>query len=210
MTGLRRFSTHLPTTWESRRSRTCIGRAADDSIWCGSGRRAGRSGSARPRSHTIAGRAAVPRQRGAAGLCRGRQLQVAARAYTVATLYVAPKWHEGAPLEEGWIQRANARDFSSLILYSDEYDSGARRFDMGERRTSRCCPPPYAPCSRSGMEEWKSGDLGHDKSPAWPSRPPTWALLATGAAARPALFCLRRGVAIPPELTQVLARKRCL
>src|ERR1019366_9283712 len=45
--------------------------------------------------------------------------------YSVGPLYVAPKWHNGSPLEEGWIQRANSRDFSSLILYSDDYDTGA-------------------------------------------------------------------------------------
>ena len=34
--------------------------------------------------------------------------------YTTGLLYVAPKWHGGIPLEENWIQRANARDFTSL------------------------------------------------------------------------------------------------
>ena len=53
--------------------------------------------------------------------------------YSVGLLYVAPKWQSGMPLEENWIQRANARDFSSLILYTEDYDAGARRFDMGER-----------------------------------------------------------------------------
>ena len=60
--------------------------------------------------------------------------------YSTGLLYVAPKWHNGSPLEEGWIQRANSRDFSSLILYSDEYDSGARRFDMGERSNFALLP----------------------------------------------------------------------
>jgi selenocysteine lyase/cysteine desulfurase len=53
--------------------------------------------------------------------------------YSLAVMYVAPKWHGGRPLEENWIQRANARKFSGLIHYTDEYDAGARRFDMGER-----------------------------------------------------------------------------
>ena len=30
--------------------------------------------------------------------------------YSVGLLYVAPKWHGGVPLEENWIQRANASD----------------------------------------------------------------------------------------------------
>ena len=34
-------------------------------------------------------------------------------------MYVAPKWQGGLPLEENWIQRSNARDFSSLIVYTE-------------------------------------------------------------------------------------------
>lgn len=60
--------------------------------------------------------------------------------YSLGLLYVAPKWQEGRPLEENWIQRSNARDFSSLILYTDGYDSGARRFDMGERANFALVP----------------------------------------------------------------------
>ena len=60
--------------------------------------------------------------------------------YSLGLLYVAPKWQAGKPLEENWIQRANARDFSSLILYTDGYDAGARRFDMGERANFALLP----------------------------------------------------------------------
>jgi selenocysteine lyase/cysteine desulfurase len=60
--------------------------------------------------------------------------------YSLGLLYVAPKWQTGRPLEENWIQRSNARDFSSLILYTDGYDAGARRFDMGERANFALVP----------------------------------------------------------------------
>ena len=60
--------------------------------------------------------------------------------YSIGLLYVAPKWQGGRPLEENWIQRANARDFSSLILYTENYDNGARRFDMGERSNFALLP----------------------------------------------------------------------
>lgn len=52
--------------------------------------------------------------------------------YSTGVLYVAPKWHGGRPLEEGWIQRENSRRFAGLIHYTDEYQAGARRFDVGE------------------------------------------------------------------------------
>jgi selenocysteine lyase/cysteine desulfurase len=60
--------------------------------------------------------------------------------YSVGLLYVAPRWQGGVPLEENWIQRANARDFASLILYTENYDVGARRFDMGERSNFALLP----------------------------------------------------------------------
>ncbi len=52
--------------------------------------------------------------------------------YATGVLYVAPKWHCGQPVEEGWIQRDNANRFAELIRYTDGYQEGARRFDMGE------------------------------------------------------------------------------
>ena len=60
--------------------------------------------------------------------------------YSLGLLYVAPHRQGGRPLEENWIQRSNARDFSSLILYTDGYDAGARRFDMGERANFALVP----------------------------------------------------------------------
>lgn len=72
--------------------------------------------------------------------------------YTTGFLYVAPRWHEGRPLEENWIQRANARDFASLILYTDKYDGGARRFDMGER--SNFALLPAAKRAMEQLLEW--------------------------------------------------------
>ena len=52
--------------------------------------------------------------------------------YGLAYLYVGPKWREtGTPLESSWLSRAGAEDFTTLVKYSDELRSGARRFDMG-------------------------------------------------------------------------------
>ena len=53
--------------------------------------------------------------------------------YTSAMLYIAPKWHEGVPLEHTWMGRLGAEDFSNLLNYQDEFQPGARRFDMGEK-----------------------------------------------------------------------------
>jgi selenocysteine lyase/cysteine desulfurase len=51
--------------------------------------------------------------------------------YGVAYLYAAPRWREtGVPLENSWLSRAGAEDFSR-VGYTDELRPGARRFDMG-------------------------------------------------------------------------------
>jgi selenocysteine lyase/cysteine desulfurase len=64
--------------------------------------------------------------------------------YSMGALYVAPKWHGGSPLEENWIQRAGADNFSSLALYADAYADAARRFDMGERANFALMPAAIA------------------------------------------------------------------
>lgn len=53
--------------------------------------------------------------------------------YSLGYLYVAPKYHErGVPIEQSWMSRAGAEDFTSLVDYVEELRPGARRFDMGE------------------------------------------------------------------------------
>ena len=56
--------------------------------------------------------------------------------YGVGLMYVAPEWRDARPLEETWLARANAADFTALVDYSDTYMPGARRFDVGEKCTA--------------------------------------------------------------------------
>ena len=129
--------------------------------------------------------------------------------YSVGVLYVAPKWQGGIPLEENWIQRANARDFSS-ILYTGNYDVGARRFDMGER--SNFALLPAAVRAMKQLLEWEvaqisetvgalnrqlanaAADMGFS-APSEPFRAPHY-------------LALRRKAAIPKELPEMLAREK--
>ncbi len=129
--------------------------------------------------------------------------------YSVGLLYVAPKWHGGIPLEENWIQRANARDFSNL-LYTESYDAGARRFDMGER--SNFALLPAAVRAMKQLLEWEVAQISEtvgalsrhlanaaaDKgfsAPAEPLRAPHY-------------LALRRKEPIPRELPEMLAREK--
>jgi selenocysteine lyase/cysteine desulfurase len=62
------------------------------------------------------------------------------RPFGLGYLYVAPEHREGRPLEENWIVRENAGDFTRLIDYRDRYASGARRFDVGQRTSFELTP----------------------------------------------------------------------
>lgn len=60
--------------------------------------------------------------------------------YATGFLYAAPHRREGRPLEQNWITREGAEDFSRLIDYTDRYAPGAERYDMGERSNFALLP----------------------------------------------------------------------
>ncbi len=60
--------------------------------------------------------------------------------YTTGFLYVAPQHRNGEPLEEGWITRKDSEKFSALVEYTDEYQPGAIRYDMGQRANFALMP----------------------------------------------------------------------
>jgi selenocysteine lyase/cysteine desulfurase len=130
--------------------------------------------------------------------------------YSTGLMYVAPKWHDGSPLEEGWIQRANSRDFSSLILYSDDYDAGARRFDMGER--SNFALLPAAERAMQQILEWKIPQISEACGAMNRRLAAAAAELGFSSPAEslraPHYLCLRREAPIPKELANVLAQER--
>lgn len=64
--------------------------------------------------------------------------------YGFSLLYVAPPWRDARPLEETWLARDNAMDFTALVRYSDTYLPGARRFDVGEKCTATILPGAIA------------------------------------------------------------------
>jgi selenocysteine lyase/cysteine desulfurase len=53
--------------------------------------------------------------------------------YGTGMLYVAPQHREGLPIEHNWINRRGSEDFARLIDYRNDFQPGARRFDMGEK-----------------------------------------------------------------------------
>ena len=130
--------------------------------------------------------------------------------YSTGFLYVAPKWHDGRPLEEGWIQRANARDFTSLILYSKNYDAGARRFDMGER--SNFALLPAANRALLQLLEWGVAEISDTVGTLNRKLAESAAELGFTAPSEelraPHYLALRRKAGIPQGLPEALARQR--
>lgn len=53
--------------------------------------------------------------------------------YGIGLLYVDPRHHGGKPIEHNWINRAGSEDFARLVDYREDFQPGARRFDMGEK-----------------------------------------------------------------------------
>ena len=64
--------------------------------------------------------------------------------FGVGYLYVADEHRDGEPLEQNWILRAGSEDFARLVDYRDEYQPGARRFDVGQRTKFELTPMAIA------------------------------------------------------------------
>lgn len=78
--------------------------------------------------------------------------------YSIGFLYASERWqHEGSPIEHNWIHRKNAEDFARLVDYQDDFEPGARRFDVGER--SNFALVPAAEAAVRQILEWGVDDV---------------------------------------------------
>jgi len=67
-------------------------------------------------------------------------------------LWMAERHRVAEPLEENWISRADSEDFARLVDYRDEYQPGARRFDVGQRTSFEITPMAIAALEQ--IHEW--------------------------------------------------------
>jgi selenocysteine lyase/cysteine desulfurase len=129
--------------------------------------------------------------------------------YSTGVMYVAPRWHGGRPLEENWIQRDNARNFANLY-FTDGYQNGARRFDMGEHANFGLLPATIRALQQ--LDAWGVGEISQTIAAmnrriadnvqnsgfvAWPE-----------AMRAPHYLCLRSQRPIPESLIESLAAER--
>ncbi len=70
----------------------------------------------------------------------------------VSYLYVAEEHRRGEPVEQNWIAREGSEDFARLVDYRDEYQPGARRFDVGQRTNFELLPMAIAALEQ--LDEW--------------------------------------------------------
>jgi selenocysteine lyase/cysteine desulfurase len=80
--------------------------------------------------------------------------------FALSYLFVAEEHRGGEPLEENWIVRAGAEDFTGLADYADEYQPGARRFDMGQRTSFHLTPMAIAALEQ--LLEWQVPRIAAD------------------------------------------------
>ncbi len=52
--------------------------------------------------------------------------------YSIGLAYYNEIYNDGIPLEDSWMTKTNAEDFTNLTSYVDEYKAGAFRYNMGE------------------------------------------------------------------------------
>jgi selenocysteine lyase/cysteine desulfurase len=64
--------------------------------------------------------------------------------FGVGYLYVAEEHRDGEPVEQNWINRSASEDFARLVDYRDDYQPGARRFDVGQRTKFELVPTAVA------------------------------------------------------------------
>ena len=52
--------------------------------------------------------------------------------YSIGLAYISDQFEDGVPLEESWINRTNAKNFSGLTEYESAYKPGAGKYNVGE------------------------------------------------------------------------------
>ena len=130
--------------------------------------------------------------------------------YSYGFCYVAPRWHDGSALEENWLNRAESEDFSRLVDYRDNYQKGARRFDMGE--SSNFILSPIAAAALKQILEWGVENIAETlrvKTDSIAARAGEIGFVVAPRHARsPHLIGITKPGGFPKDLPNLLAREK--
>lgn len=130
--------------------------------------------------------------------------------FALGYLWMAPQHRDGTPLEQGWIVRKGADDFSGLVDYQDDYAAGARRFDVGERSSFQLVP--MATAALTQLLDWGIADVASalgELTGAIEAAADARGLLPIRGADRAAhMIGVRSPNGLPPGLSGALADER--
>jgi selenocysteine lyase/cysteine desulfurase len=79
--------------------------------------------------------------------------------YSFGFMYVNPDHHSASPMEHNWINRRDSENFSGLVNYPDDYQNGARRFDVGEK--SNFVLTPMVITALQQILDWQVENIQH-------------------------------------------------
>lgn len=77
--------------------------------------------------------------------------------YSLGYAWYSDTFHAFQPIEENWINRAGSEDFTKLTDYQEDYQPGAKRFDVGER--SNFILVPMALAALQQLLDWRPGNI---------------------------------------------------
>lgn len=77
--------------------------------------------------------------------------------YSIGLAYYSEYFNNGIPLEETWVNRSNAQNFSGLTNYVDDYAPGAGRYNVGEYGNFILLPMMNAAIEQ--ILEWKTENI---------------------------------------------------
>lgn len=72
--------------------------------------------------------------------------------YSIGMAYYGPSLDHGSPIEQNWINRYESENFSNLVNYSDRYQDGALRYEVGEHSNFILVPMLIAAVKK--LNEW--------------------------------------------------------
>ncbi len=131
--------------------------------------------------------------------------------YSLGLLYVSERWQrEGKPLEHNWIHRKGSENFARLVDYQDEFDAGARRFDVGER--SNFALVPGAEAAIRQILEWGVENISETAGAMTDDIAARAQALGLGSPPRdkraPHIIGLKFPGGLPSNLLEALARRK--
>lgn len=77
--------------------------------------------------------------------------------YSLVFAFIGPSFNKGIPLEEAWMNRTNALDFSKLTKYDPVYKPNAGRYNVGE--TSNFILMPMIIESLTQIKSWSTQEI---------------------------------------------------